>query len=154
MLQLDDTNNKQSSSCGHDSISSPTHIFDATDVATNERNIDECIANSPPPSLELTRSYELTRSHDELSRSHEFSKSLELTRSHELSRSYELSRSHDELSRSSHDSDPDFGTGQFVREVGIRRRSSLEIAKKSLSPQRWVWLPSNIVITMVTGRRN
>lgn len=95
MLQFDDESHDiLSSSWGH---TSPTHIVQ-TDSVTNERNIDECIAHSPPAS-------------------------------HELSGSHELSRSHD--------SDPDLGTGQFVREVGIRRRTSLEgVKRKSLSPPR------------------
>ena len=77
-----------------------------TDDDINERNIDECVACSPPAS-------------------------------HELSRPHQLSRSHD--------SDPDLGTGKFIREVGVRRRLSLEVVKrKSLSPQRWVW-PSDFV---------
>jgi len=49
--------------------------------------------------------------------------------------------SHALLNRS-HDSDPDLGSGQFVREVGIRRRSSIDGVRRktSLSPPRWIWL--------------
>ena len=105
IVQFNDSCDILSSSCGHGSLTSPAFIVTTDDVA-NERNIDECVANSPPASHELSESYE-------------------------FSRSCELSRSHD--------SDPDLGTGQFVREVGIRRRPSLEVVKKkSLSPPRWV----------------
>ena len=113
-----------SSSCGRGLFTSPTHMTDCdiTDTAVaNERNIDECLVHSPPPSDELSKLHELDRSH-------------------------ELKRSHD------NDSDPDLGSGQFVREVGIRRRPSLEVVrKKSLSPQRWVRLPSHICLPWLQG---
>ena len=59
----------------------------------------------------------------------------------------------------SQDSDPDLGNGQFVREVGIRRRSSVDGVRRrktSLSPPpRWVWLIClSISIVYITGRRS